>query len=122
MRQTTKPKMSRREGKKESAVWEEDCNDGDEEDFFCAEQQETALETKTSSSRASSVDLETRPKNNNDNNNSITGSSSTSTSTSTSTNFTAEERQKWKAKADRAAKHSAKMREVWAKRRAEGTN
>lgn len=88
------PKTSREE--KES-VWK-DWNDG-EEGLRCARKG-----TVANTSREPSADLGPPP----------TASSSSSR--------TAEESQKGKGKVDKAAKHSAKMREVWAKRRAEGTN
>lgn len=99
----TKPNTSRKEKK---SVWK-DWNDGEEE-LLCANQG-----TATKTSRASSDDLEPPPNNISD---------SSSCSSSSSGGGSTEERQKWKAKADKAAKHSARMREVWAKRRAEGTN
>lgn len=82
----------------EKKIGWEDWNEGEEE-LNCAKQ---GGATKTS--RAPPADLETPP-------NSIASKSSTD-----------EESQKWSAKADKAAKHSARMLEVWAKRRAEGTN
>lgn len=81
----------------EESSWE-DCNDG-EEALSCAKKGKVP---KTSQIRSAAREP---PRTG------TTGGSST-----------AEETSKGKQKADRAAKHSAKMREVWAKRRAEGTS